>query len=118
MKYRSISVTKEFSFDAAHNLENYHGKCESLHGHTWKAQVTITAPLDNDGMVRDFSEMKNIINKHIKGKLDHSYLNETIKQPTAENIGLWIYEQLSPNISDISEITVYESPTSFSTIKF
>jgi 6-pyruvoyltetrahydropterin/6-carboxytetrahydropterin synthase len=36
-----MRVTKEFTFDAAHNLPNYHGKCERLHGHTYRIQVTI-----------------------------------------------------------------------------
>ena len=116
--HKSITVTKEFTFDAAHNLENYRGKCESLHGHTWRIQVTVSGPVDNDGMVFDFSEMKKIINQHVRNKVDHSYLNEYIKQPTAENIGLWVYKQLSPHLSNIIEIKVFESPTSFATIEF
>ncbi|MDO9070229.1 MAG: 6-carboxytetrahydropterin synthase, partial [Deltaproteobacteria bacterium] len=26
-------------FAAAHRLENFKGKCESLHGHNWKVEV-------------------------------------------------------------------------------
>ena len=118
MNYKSISVTKEFSFDAAHNLNNYHGKCESLHGHTWKVQVKITGAPNKDGIVADFTDMKRIIEKNIKSKLDHSYLNDLISQPTAENIGLWIHENLSAHLSGITEIKVFESLTSFATITF
>ena len=35
-------LRKEFTFDAAHNLVRYHGKCEKLHGHTYKMAVTIS----------------------------------------------------------------------------
>ena len=118
MQSQSISVTKEFTFDAAHKLENYRGKCESLHGHTWRAQVTVTGKIDEDGMVFDFTEMKRLINKHIKSRIDHSYLNDLISQPTAENIAIWIHEQLSPYLKNISEIRIYESPTSYATLTF
>jgi 6-pyruvoyltetrahydropterin/6-carboxytetrahydropterin synthase len=118
MKYKSISVTKEFSFDAAHNLDNYHGKCESLHGHTWRVQVTAAGKLKKDGMVLDFSEMKQTIEEKVRNILDHKYLNDIIKQPTAENIGLWIYAQLSSSLPGITKIKVFESSTSFATIKF
>ena len=118
MNCKSISVTKEFTFDAAHNLENYHGKCESLHGHTWKVQVTVTGSIDEDGMVFDFSEMKKIIYQHVRNSIDHKYLNDLIKQPTAENIGLWIYDQISPYLPGITEIKVFESSTSFATLTF
>jgi 6-pyruvoyltetrahydropterin/6-carboxytetrahydropterin synthase len=45
-------------------------------------------------------------------------LNNFIPQPTAENIGLWIHEQLSPHLPGITEIKVFESPTSFATLSF
>ncbi len=118
MESPSVNVTKEFSFDAAHKLINYRGKCESLHGHTWQAQITVTGPLDKDGMVFDFTEMKSLIHQHIKNRVDHSYLNDIIEQPTAENIGLWIFEQISPHLPGITKIRVYESSTSFATLKF
>ena len=118
MPAKSVSVTKEFTFCAAHNLENYKGKCESLHGHTWKIQITVSGSLGEDGIVFDFTEMKKLVNEHIKSRIDHSYLNDMIKQPTAENIGLWVHEQLSPHMPHISMIRVYESPTSYATLNF
>jgi 6-pyruvoyltetrahydropterin/6-carboxytetrahydropterin synthase len=118
MNCKNISVTKEFSFDAAHLLENYHGKCEALHGHTWRVQVTAAGPMNPEGIVLDFTDMKRIIDQHVRNKLDHSYLNNFISQPTAENIGLWIHEQLSSHLPGITEIKVFESPTSFATLSF
>ena len=51
------SVTKHIDFDAAHVLpEGYNGKCRNLHGHTYKAYVTLTGPRNSSefGMVVDF----------------------------------------------------------------
>ncbi|MBN1521976.1 MAG: 6-carboxytetrahydropterin synthase QueD [Candidatus Aureabacteria bacterium] len=118
MDYQSISITKEFFFDAAHRLEKTKSKCETLHGHTWKVQVTVTEELKDDGMVHDFTDMKKIIDHCVRNRLDHSYLNDFIEQPTAENIGLWIYRELKPHLAHISKIRVYESPTSYATITF
>ena len=55
------SVTKHIDFDAAHVLpEGYNGKCRNLHGHTYKAYVTLTGPRDSSefGMVVDFKLLK------------------------------------------------------------
>lgn len=54
----------EQSFDAAHFLKGYNGKCHNLHGHRWRVVVEIQADLlRNDmqcrGMVVDFSDLKN-----------------------------------------------------------
>jgi len=118
MKYKSISVTKEFSFDAAHRLQKTKSKCEALHGHTWKVCITVTGELSENGMVFDFTKLKEIIDSCIISQLDHTYLNDIIDQPTAENIGMWIYEQLSTYLPKISEVRVYESPSSYATLKF
>ena len=43
-------LTKDFTFDAAHNLVNYHGKCERLHGHTYRLRVVIEGEPDAEGI--------------------------------------------------------------------
>ena len=53
-----MDVSKEFTFDAAHNLVAYKGKCEALHGHTYRLRVTLEGPVREDGMVCDFVEIK------------------------------------------------------------
>ncbi|OAA30033.1 6-pyruvoyl tetrahydropterin synthase [Kosmotoga arenicorallina S304] len=110
-------VTKEFSFDAAHNLIRYHGKCEKLHGHTYKLRVTVAGKPDSEGMVIDFIELKEVVRNEILRHLDHSYINEIIEQPTAENIAKWIFDRLKHLINDehrkLHEITLWETPTSF-----
>lgn len=51
-------LKKEFTFDAAHRLERYRGKCEALHGHTYRLAVTLKGHRDDDDMVFDFTELK------------------------------------------------------------
>lgn len=106
-------VTKEFSFDAAHNLINYHGSCEKLHGHTWKLHVTVRAPVGQDGLAFDFVELKKIVHAKVISRLDHVYLNDLLKQSSAENLAVWIWEELKE--LPLYEIKVWETPTSFIT---
>lgn len=106
-------LCREFKFDAAHRLMNYHGKCERLHGHTYRLAVTLEGHPDNEGMVCDFAEVKKTVNDLVLAKLDHSYINDTIEQPTAEYISQWIFRVLDeplkrPNCS-LYEVRVWET---------
>ena len=103
MKY---SVTKDFTFEAAHRLmKNYVGKCNNNHGHSWLIKLHVEATgLDNKGMVIDFQEMKQL-KTWIDDNLDHAtilwnqdpmcdYIKEsgqriytTVENPTSEIIG-------------------------------
>jgi 6-pyruvoyltetrahydropterin/6-carboxytetrahydropterin synthase len=107
----TLLVTREFTFDAAHNLPRYHGKCEFLHGHTFKIQVTVRAPLDPwSGMSFDFHDLKGVVKSRVVDVLDHSYLNELIPNPSAECIALWAWQQLED--LPLHEIKIWETPTS------
>lgn len=87
-------VCMEFYFDAAHNLPNYKGKCERLHGHTYKLEVVIEDKVKDDGVVLDFGIMKDIVKEEVLDRLDHQDLNKIVDYPTAENIVEWIYKGL------------------------
>jgi 6-pyruvoyltetrahydropterin/6-carboxytetrahydropterin synthase len=65
-------VLKEFEFDAAHYLPEYNGKCERLHGHTYKLVVKVEGTPDKEGMVIDFIRLKNIVKEEVLSKLDHA----------------------------------------------
>mgnify|MGYP001469482213 CR=1 FL=1 len=69
-------LTIHTHFAAAHNLLNYNGDCENLHGHNWKVEVTVkTDSLDDAGLGIDFKILKKKTNK-IMDFLDHKYLND------------------------------------------
>jgi 6-pyruvoyltetrahydropterin/6-carboxytetrahydropterin synthase len=113
------SLKVESNFSSAHNLRQYKGKCESLHGHNWKIEaIAESENLDKTGMVMDFKLIKSELNIILE-KLDHKYLNK-IKpfekiNPTSENIARFIYESLKKKVAGIKSITVWENPTSSAT---
>jgi 6-pyruvoyltetrahydropterin/6-carboxytetrahydropterin synthase len=109
-------ITKEFTFDAAHFLTRYKGKCENLHGHTYKLHVTVEGEINENGLVIDFVDLKKAVNEKIINKLDHSNLNDFFENPTAELVVKWIWGQLNDfkNVK-LYEIKLWESPTSFVT---
>lgn len=86
-------VSRTFIFDAAHHLPGYDGPCKNVHGHRYELTVTLQAPQRDTGLSVDFNDMKANIEPHVK-TLDHSDLNEVIKNPTTENILLWFYYKL------------------------
>lgn len=81
-----MTVVKRISFDAAHFLPNYEGKCKNMHGHHWVVELGVKGPVDPEtGMVIDFSILGGLLGT-LKNKLDHTLLNDTIPNPTAENL--------------------------------
>ena len=86
-------------FAAAHNLRNFRGKCENLHGHNWKVEVVFRGTrLDEGGMLIDFGEVKQAA-REVLADLDHHYLNEVdfFKEanPSSENIARYVFERLA-----------------------
>lgn len=73
-----IRVTREFSFEMAHVLKGYDGPCRNVHGHSYRLFVTITGKPVNDntsprnGMVLDFTDLKEIVVHTIIERFDHS----------------------------------------------
>lgn len=91
-----MEITKIFTFDSAHYLTDYHGKCEKLHGHTYKLEITIEGPVQKNGMVLDFGILKSLVQAHILDHLDHKLLNDVVENPSAEHLVIWMWKQLSP----------------------
>lgn len=73
-----IRVTREFSFEMAHVLKGYDGPCRNVHGHSYRLFVTVRGEPLNDsrssknGMVMDFTDLKEIVLKTIIERFDHS----------------------------------------------
>ena len=109
-------LIKEFEFDAAHNLIHYKGKCERLHGHTYKLVVKLDGTRDAEDMIFDFVELKRLVKEYLIDRFDHAYLNDILEQPTAENIAVYSWDVLEPLVRRencrLHEIEVWETKTS------
>jgi len=74
-----ISVTAQFSFEAAHRLFLYNGDCSNIHGHSYKVEVSIMSTVNKEkeserdypGIALDFKELKSIVGRHLREKYDH-----------------------------------------------
>jgi 6-pyruvoyltetrahydropterin/6-carboxytetrahydropterin synthase len=137
-----VTVTKIFSFDVAHALDNYPGKCRHIHGHTYSLHVTVIGELIDvpghpyDGMIIDFTDLKQWVNTQVVIIFDHALVirknglfdtpaifNGTdhrviisTYQPTCENMLLDMADRLlksCPNGITIKSLRLYETPTSY-----
>lgn len=110
----------EGTFEAAHRIIGHSGKCDRLHGHSWRVEVQVCGTKqDALGMVIDFKYLKEAL-AGILNEMDHHYLNELPsfqkQNPTAENLSRVIYEALKAQVHNWPEVqlravTVWESPT-------
>lgn len=108
-----FEVRVEAGFSAAHFLKDYHGKCESLHGHNYKVYAHARGnELDEGGMLLDFGELKSAL-REACGELDHTNLNdieEFSQNPSAERIARRIFNRmkaLSPALADGGRVYLY-----------
>ena len=110
-----LKIITEFS--AAHNLRNFRGKCEALHGHNWKVEVVLSGKnLDDSGVVLDFAEVKAATSE-IMSEIDHRYLSDLPffmeNNPSSENIARYIFHRLQEKIDNdrvrIRRVTAWES---------
>ncbi len=111
-----VYVTTQFS--AAHRLKGYDGQFENLHGHNWKASVTVEAKeLDSIGVGIDFVKLKEKVESCLS-LLDYKNINEIPPfdkdNPSAENIARWLYKKLSADLNGngvrIKKVEIYEMP--------
>lgn len=126
--HRRVAVCKEFTFDAAHHLHCYEGKCKNLHGHTYRLEITISGLVNQIGMVMDFDELKDMYKSCVESKLDHKYLNEVLPpmNTTAENMIVWIWNEMDAWLKKdryklqkirLEQLILYETPTSRSILQ-
>ena len=110
-------------FSAAHQLRDFGGKCENLHGHNWKIEVFVRGEkLDDTGLLMDFAVIKKATGDVID-KLDHTFLNELEyfkdRNPSSENIARHIFKALEQELNHgeirVSRVTAWESDTACAT---
>ncbi|MEB3287442.1 MAG: 6-carboxytetrahydropterin synthase [Vampirovibrionales bacterium] len=112
-----IMVEKHFA--AAHHLLNYRGKCENPHGHNYVVQIFAQKnTLDKANIAFDFSLLKGELKK-VVNDLDHRDLNEFSdfngESPSAEYIARYVYQRIKPVITELTKVTVFETPTQSAT---
>jgi len=143
MNSNKYTLETEMTFDAAHRLSDYQGKCKRIHGHTYRVIVEVSANnLNKWGAVIDFGDLKKIMNDHIDTVYDHKLilfiddpLNKEISKAmpmdwiywmntntTAENIAKEIYDEIQIVLKTVTKsnvvvdkITVYETPKNAAT---
>ena len=128
-------LTTEHSFDSAHFLAGYDGKCGNLHGHRWRVLLTVQSETlredrQQKGMCVDFAELKKDLLTELDA-LDHVLIIEqdslresTMKalqeekfqvvempfRPTAENFARYFYELFTLKGYPVAKVEVYETP--------
>ena len=136
-------VSKSIEIDVGHRVTNHKSKCKNLHGHRYKIVVTVddkvitTTGASDEGMVIDFSDLKELMMRHIDAVLDHGFMiyvkdpllpffAEQQKSgmkiiitpfiPTAENLAEHLYCIMRQSLIErriaIRSVEVYETPTS------
>ncbi len=140
-------ITKEIEIDMAHRVPNHKSKCRNLHGHRYKIEVGVDdkkildAGSSSEGMVIDFSDLKEVMMEELDVKYDHGLvmyerdefqmifaeLKENHKQkiifvtfvPTAENLAQWWFIVMKSKLAErgvkIKHVKVWETPTSTAT---
>jgi 6-pyruvoyltetrahydropterin/6-carboxytetrahydropterin synthase len=116
-----FEVLVENTFAAGHALRNYRGKCENVHGHNYRVQVTVQGErLASNGLLVDFADVKKLMNK-VVNYLDHQFINDlppfTEINPSAENIAKYFYDEMAQGLLvevpvRIAEVRVWETDTS------
>lgn len=119
-----FEVTVEQTFAAGHALREYKGKCENVHGHNYRVQITVEGErLNRIGLLVDFVELKRIV-REVIDRLDHQFINDlepfTIINPSAENLAKYFYDEVSRRMTadngdaptKIAQIKIWETDTS------
>ena len=134
------TLISEASFDSAHFLAQYEGKCRNIHGHRWTIKVEIYGEDLQEsgscrGMLVDFGDLKKYL-KELADYYDHALIIEkdsmreltlnVLKgdgfriievefRPTAENFAKYFYNYFKNKGFLVKNIFVYETPNNCAT---
>lgn len=133
-----MKITKIFSFDSSHMLDGHDGKCQNLHGHTYKLEITVSDGLiqggAKEGMVMDFTDLKAIVKQEIIDPFDHAFIYDggngresqiaallegwnmkTMRlncRTTAENMSMEMFSRLKRAGLKVCSVKLWETPMS------
>ena len=107
-----VRLTKTFTFEMAHALFNYEGKCKNIHGHSYKLEVTVIGrptekPADpQDGLLIDFGDLKKIVNAKVVDIFDHALVmkkdySDELLNSLAANFELIQYVDYQPTCENL-----------------
>ena len=131
-----VVVTKEFTFDSAHQLVGHDGKCANLHGHTYRVEVALKGPVIKEelstakaGFVMDFTDLKAIVKEELIDVLDHAFIAKgdepalkTLQESgskvvvlgfrsTCENMSMYMTHWMKMNGLPVHYVRIWETPT-------
>lgn len=134
------TLISEHSFDAAHFLKGYEGKCSNIHGHRWRVVVeifseTLKTDAHTGGMLVDFDELKEAIKTEVdyldhcllieknslKPKTYEALMEEGVRivemsfRTTAENFSKYFYDKIKAKGYQVKKVSVYETPNNCAT---
>ena len=105
-------VTRSFTFEAAHFLPWHPGQCRNLHGHSYRLEVAVEGPVDENGVVADFADVKAVVQREVIAHYDHTLLNDLLDNPTAEVIAEDAWKRMEAAGLTLAWVRLWETPTS------
>lgn len=127
----TATLTRREIFSASHRLHSKHlsdaenaalfGKCgyANGHGHNYALEVSVRAPIDDNGLVMNLTDLERIIEEHVMRRVDHRHLNLDVAEfadlnPTVENIAVVIWRWLKASLGELLyEVKLYETEKNF-----
>ncbi len=136
-------ITRRLEFDAGHRIPDHKSQCRHLHGHRYAIEITLSGNIIDkagdaaNGMVMDFSQVKELAMTHLVGRWDHAFLvyegdraivdflaslpdHKTVvldRVPTAENLARLAFDCLDAVYRDtygnqlrLEQVRLYETP--------
>lgn len=109
-----MRLIRRYNFESAHQL---HGladdhPCSRLHGHGYRLEVSVTGPVDERGMVVEYSDLDVIVAAAVLDRYDHRLINDFIDQPTVENMVVDIFKALADASPLVVGIRLWETERS------
>lgn len=107
----TYTLVQRFTFEATHAV-TLHGIPEKPHAHRFTLKVWIQGPIQDEGVVWDFIDLKKRLQKII-GRVEGRDLAEVIQPPTVERLGTLLWDQIQtvlPPMLTLIQLELWETP--------